>query len=212
MRPNASWAMYNFATCLHEWEATPTRTARLHLPIHQMHATHWLLRLHRTVPESVWLVWLMHMVGDVHQPLHNVSRCTMPAAAQCQPLQQDLPRGCRSGFRISRTAAVQERHSAEELHALWGWAIGTSSDPEAVISVAKVLPTQAVDANDQDVDLWVSESLKPAETKVYIAPIGDGKGPFTIDHAYWDQCALSRSKELSRVACGWQIFWTPTLK
>jgi S1/P1 Nuclease len=53
--------------------------------------------------------------------------------------------------------------------------------------VAKALPAQNVDASDQDVDVWVSESLKLAETNAYVAPIGDGKGPFTIDQAYCDQ-------------------------
>jgi hypothetical protein len=127
--------------------------------------------------KSYDLVWLMHMVGDVHQPLHNASR-----------FSKDLPQGDAGGnFVLIGPPPCKNDTSAKELHALWDGAIGTSSDPKAVISVAKALPAQAVDANDQDVDLWASESLKLAETKAYVASIGEGKGPFTIDQAYCDQ-------------------------
>jgi len=110
-------------------------------------------------------------VADAHG-----GRCP-PAAAQCQPLHnasrfsKTSPGDAGADFVLVGPPPCKNDTSAEELHALWGGAIGISSDPEAVISLAKVLPTQAVDANDQDVDLWVSESLKPAETKVYIAPM-----------------------------------------
>lgn len=127
--------------------------------------------------KSYDLIWLMHMVGDVHQPLHNASR-----------FSKDLPKGDAGGnFVLIAKPPCKDDTTATELHALWDGAIGTSSAPKAVIVVAKTLPAQAVDANDQDVDVWVSESLKLAETKAYVAPIGDGKGPFTIDQAYCDQ-------------------------
>jgi S1/P1 Nuclease len=127
--------------------------------------------------KSYDLIWLMHMVGDVHQPLHNASR-----------FSKDLPHGDAGGnFVVIVKPPCQNDTSARELHALWDGAIGSSSAPKAVIVVAKTLPAQTVDVSDQDVDVWVGESLKLAETKAYVAPIGDGKGPFTIDQAYCDQ-------------------------
>jgi len=127
--------------------------------------------------KSYDLVWLMHMVGDVHQPLHNASR-----------FSADLPQGDAGGnFVLIGPPPCKNDTAATELHALWDGAIGTSPDPKAVILVAKRLPAQSVDANDQNVDGWASESLTLAETKAYVAPIGAGKGPFTIDQAYCDQ-------------------------
>lgn len=127
--------------------------------------------------KSYDLVWLIHMVGDVHQPLHNASR-----------FSKDLSQGDAGGnFVLIATPPCKNDTSAKELHALWDGAIGTSTNPKAVIAVAKALPTQEVESTDQDVDAWASESLNLAETKAYVAPVGDGKGPFTIDQAYCDQ-------------------------
>jgi hypothetical protein len=129
--------------------------------------------------KSYDMVWLMHMVGDVHQPLHNASR-----------FSADLPQGDAGGnFVLIDPPPCKNDTSAKELHALWDGAIGTSSNPKAVILVAKNLPPQTVDATDQNVDEWASESLTLAETKAYVAPIGTGKGPFTIDQAYCNQMA-----------------------
>lgn len=128
--------------------------------------------------KSYDMVWLMHMVGDIHQPLHNASR-----------FSKELPMGDRGGnsVAIASPPPCKDDTFATELHALWDGAVGTSSDPQVVITVAATLPAQTVDAGDQDVATWVAESLKLAQTKAYIAPIGTGKGPYTINQAYCDQ-------------------------
>ena len=127
--------------------------------------------------KSYDMVWLMHMVGDIHQPLHNASR-----------FSADLPEGDAGGNLVPiAPPPCKNDTSATELHALWDGAVGTSSAPKAVILVAKNLRAQPVDASDQDVDGWASESLTLAEAKAYVAPIGAGKGPFMIDQAYCDQ-------------------------
>jgi len=126
--------------------------------------------------KSYDMVWLMHLVGDVHQPLHTTGR-----------FSKDLPDGDSGGnFVLINTPACKD-NPASELHALWDDAIGTSNDPQAVIAVASALPPQTVAAGDQDVYVWLSESVKLAQTKAYVAPVGDGKGPFTIDQAYCEQ-------------------------
>ena len=127
--------------------------------------------------KSYDLVWLMHLVGDVHQPLHNASR-----------FSKDLPTGDAGGNLVAiAPPPCKDDTYATELHALWDGAIGTKPGPQAVIVVAHALPAQTVDAGDQDVDVWVSESFKLAQTNVYVAPVGNGKGPFTIDQPYCDQ-------------------------
>jgi len=126
--------------------------------------------------ESSDMIWLMHMVGDVHQPLHNATRFT-----------KDSPNGDAGGNLVAVTATACAGNSATELHALWDSAIGTSEDPQMVMKVAAALPPQTVAASDQDVDVWIAESVKLAQTKAYVAPVGDGKGPFTLDQTYCDQ-------------------------
>lgn len=127
--------------------------------------------------KSYDLVWLMHLVGDVHQPLHSVAR-----------FSADLPNGDNGGNSVNlNPPPCQDDTSAKELHALWDGALGDSSDPKAVIPVASALPPQTVDAGDLDVHGWVNESYQLAQTKVYVSPIGAGKGPFTVDQAYCDQ-------------------------
>jgi hypothetical protein len=127
--------------------------------------------------KSYDMVWLMHMIGDVHQPLHNASR-----------FSADLQQGDAGGnFVLIGPPPCKNETSAKELHALWDGAIGASPNPNAVLLVAKNLPPQTVDATDQNVDGWASESLTLAETKAYVAPIGAGKGPFMVDQAYCSQ-------------------------
>src|SRR5271165_705525 len=126
--------------------------------------------------KSYDMVWLMHMVGDVHQPLHNATR-----------FAKDSPNGDAGGNLVAINATACVGDSATELHALWDGAIGSSADPQIVMKVAAALPPQTVAATDQDVDVWIGESVKLAQTKAYVAPVGDGKGPFTIDQGYCDQ-------------------------
>lgn len=128
--------------------------------------------------KSYDMVWMMHMVGDIHQPLHNASRYS-----------KELPKGDAGGNLVIIIAPTpcKDDTMATELHALWDGGVGTSNDPKAVIAEASALPAQNVSATDVDVATWVSESLLFAQTKAYVAPIGDGKGPYTIDQPYCDQ-------------------------
>jgi hypothetical protein len=65
--------------------------------------------------------------------------------------------------------------------------VGNSDNVQEVITVAAVLPPQNVTSTDLDVDVWITESALFAQSKVYMAPVGDGKGPYTIDQAYCEQ-------------------------
>jgi hypothetical protein len=119
--------------------------------------------------ESYDMVWLMHLVGNVNQPLHNATR-----------FSQDAPNGDAGGNLVAINATACKDNTATELHALWDGAIGSSEDPQAVISVPAALAPQTVAAGDNDVDVWISESVKLAQTKAYVAQVGDGKGLFTL--------------------------------
>jgi hypothetical protein len=133
--------------------------------------------------KSYDLVWLLHLVGDIHQPLHCTSR-----------FDHDQPDGDRGGNLVALCA----RPCRSELHALWDDILGTKTDPKAAIKKAAKL-----DAPDprlaavKDEDVWIAESLQVAKTSVYIAPIGVGAGPFEVDAEYRKQ---ARAVAAERVA------------
>jgi S1/P1 Nuclease len=120
--------------------------------------------------KSYDLVWLLHLVGDVHQPLHTTSRFT-----------HSQPEGDAGGNRV----ALCQRPCRNELHAFWDDIPGTEKNPMVAIRRAARLPS--VDARVGAIDderQWIRESFLIAQNSVYIRPIGDGPGPFFIDGPY----------------------------
>ncbi|UGY17971.1 S1/P1 nuclease [Bradyrhizobium septentrionale] len=120
--------------------------------------------------KSYDLVWLLHLVGDVHQPLHATSRFT-----------HDLPDGDRGGNSVK----LCESPCRNELHAFWDNLFGTGTSTRAAINAARKLddaPDGA--ATNQDVRSWIVESFELAKSNVYQSPIGIGDGPFTISDTY----------------------------
>lgn len=115
------------------------------------------------------LVWLLHLVGDVHQPLHAASRFT-----------HEAPRGDDGGNGVRLRAS-----GAEKLHGFWDDAAGESKSVAAAIDAARALPPPdpALAAKRGESD-WVRESFMLAKTAVYVAPVGPGPGPFALDDAY----------------------------
>lgn len=120
--------------------------------------------------KSYDLVWLLHLVGDVHQPLHATSRFT-----------HDLPDGDRGGNSVK----LCQRPCKNELHAFWDNLFGTGTSTRAAINAARNLD-DAPDgsASNQDVSSWIVESFELAKDNVYKSPIGVGEGPFTINDTY----------------------------
>jgi hypothetical protein len=120
--------------------------------------------------KSYDLVWLLHVVGDVHQPLHATSRFT-----------RSQPKGDAGGNFV----ALCERPCRNELHAFWDDLPGTSRKPEVAIKRIRRLPrpdARLVAVDDEA--KWVEESFQIAQTAVYAPPIGIGAGPFTLDAPY----------------------------
>ncbi|WP_316176322.1 S1/P1 nuclease [Bradyrhizobium sp. SZCCHNRI1073] len=120
--------------------------------------------------KSYDLVWLLHLVGDVHQPLHATSRFT-----------SDLPDGDRGGNLVK----LCESPCRNELHAFWDNALGTGPSTRAAINAARKIddaPEGA--AANQDVHSWVGESFEIAKSSAYKRPIGPSGGPFTLTDAY----------------------------
>jgi hypothetical protein len=120
--------------------------------------------------KSYDLVWLLHLVGDVHQPLHSTTRVS---AADLQ--------GDNGGN------SVKLSDPSRELHAFWDGLPGDSSVIADVITYGKSLAAaDPVLAQKADASDWISESFDIAQKTVYSAPIGAGNGPFTLTPDYKD--------------------------
>lgn len=133
--------------------------------------------------KSFNLSWLLHLVGDVHQPLHATAR-----------FSQAFPDGDSGGndeivCSPPPAACATTGRYVEKLHSLWDGAIGTNSSATAARSKAKSLLIAAHDPNSflgtvvarTDLDalpsVWLSESFQLAQKYAYAPPIADGKGP-----------------------------------
>jgi hypothetical protein len=120
--------------------------------------------------KSYDLVWLLHLVGDVHQPLHSTTRVS---GADLQ--------GDNGGN------SVKLSDPSKELHAFWDGLPGDSSVVADVITYGKSLAAaDPVLAQKDDASDWVNESFDIAQKVVYSAPIGSGNGPFAVTADYKD--------------------------
>jgi hypothetical protein len=118
--------------------------------------------------KSYDLTWLLHLVGDVHQPLHAATR-----------VSGAHPEGDAGGNLVKLAC------SNCELHFFWDDLLGSASGLESVILGAKKLaPAKAALARKSDERDWVEESFRAAERVVYAKPVGTGDGPFHLTAAY----------------------------
>jgi len=135
--------------------------------------------------KSYDLVWLLHLIGDVHQPLHCATRTS----------SKD-PRGDNGGNNVALCA----KPCKTELHGFWDDLPGTGADPTKAVNYAKKLkPADAVLASDKAAADWIKESFDAAQTYVYVDAIGQGDGPFTVTPAYK---AKARAVAKDRIALG----------
>lgn len=120
--------------------------------------------------KSYDLVWLMHLVGDVHQPLHSTARFT-----------HQSPKGDAGGNFVG----VCNPQCGGNLHSFWDGQLGPSSDMMTVAKIAVTLPPpNALLAAQLDVNVWIGESFKLARMVAYAPPIGAGSGPFPLNSKY----------------------------
>jgi hypothetical protein len=123
--------------------------------------------------KSYDLVWLLHLVGDVHQPLHCTSR-----------FDKSQTHGDRGG----NTVLLRAPPCTDELHGFWDGVTGTSEAPaNARTQAAELVAADPALAAIDDAAAWIAESLEAAKTSVYVAPIGAGTGPFPLDAHYQTQ-------------------------
>jgi hypothetical protein len=110
--------------------------------------------------KSYDVVWLEHLVGDIHQPLHATSRFT-----------QNHPDGDAGG----NSVALCVTPCRDELHAYWDGLLGDGPMIEEVTTFGNELlkRKKPVTAAKTDPAKWVDESFALAKSTVYVTPISD---------------------------------------
>jgi hypothetical protein len=147
--------------------------------------------------KSYDLVWLLHLVGDLHQPLHAATR-----------VSHSQPDGDHGGNLVK---IVQQCATCpDNLHAFWDRVLGPgdalSTDPATRnASIASVLHTTIAIATgaattNLDPQTWADESLSLAKSAVYVSPIGDGAGPFTVTQAYTSSATATATARIALAA------------
>lgn len=123
--------------------------------------------------KSYDLVWLLHLVGDIHQPLHATARIT-----------QITPKGDAGGNTVKLQGDADSN-----LHSYWDDLPGSdcqycrikSNCVLRAIVLGKLIPPAAPkDARKIQTKFWVHESFEAARTVAYQAPIEAANGPYTI--------------------------------
>jgi len=114
--------------------------------------------------KSYDVVWLEHLVGDVHQPLHATSRFTV-----------NHPDGDAGGNFI----AFCEKPCSDELHAYWDGLLGDKPTNSQVTKTGKKLLKGGKPPGADSIapEAWIAESFDLAKTAVYVAPISDDNNP-----------------------------------
>jgi hypothetical protein len=122
------------------------------------------------------LVWILHLVGDVHQPLHAVQRHTA-----------QIPSGDRGGNSEKVVPATGETVA---LHAYWDRVFGGYSSPYGAVfdastrgGIAELRPDPALVAVS-DPDEWVRESFELAKKFAYAAPVSTGTDAVELTREY----------------------------
>ena len=116
--------------------------------------------------KSYDLVWLIHLVGDAHQPLHATSRFT----------------AADPGDNGGNAETVTPTNTAtESLHAFWDGLWGDGLTPDQSVSMAaSLLQPDPGRASRVDPEIWFDES----EALAYAPPIGEGDGPYNLTDGY----------------------------
>jgi hypothetical protein len=141
--------------------------------------------------KSYDLVWLIHLVGDIHQPLHGTTRFTSDAPggdAGGNLVPTSCPGGCPS-----------------ELHAVWDDILGTSTSPASAMSYAAGLKIPTGKKVVAPVTKWAKESLRMAQQDAY-AGIGNRTyGTHTLSASYLAQAEADGRSQVA--LAGARLSW-----
>jgi hypothetical protein len=112
--------------------------------------------------KAIYMTWLFHLVGDIHQPLHCVAL-----------FSEQFPNGDKGG----NDALIRIRSSPVKLHAMWDGLLGNGTSAGAINSdvreIEALIKEKAVDVQKeldahQSFESWGREGQELARTVVYL--------------------------------------------
>lgn len=111
-----------------------------------------------------FLSFLIHTVGDIHQPLHAISRYSF-----------DKPEGDRGGNEFHLHYETKHGTEIKNLHALWDSVLGTMDNrdrrhiPDDADQIEKEFPMDVLREKAQDLEPmhWAKESYEIAKSSAY---------------------------------------------
>lgn len=135
--------------------------------------------------KSYDIVWLEHLVGDVHQPLHCTSRFT-----------NNHPNGDAGGNLV----AFCSKPCKDELHAYWDGLLG---DKPSIADVSQtgdrlLALKKPAAANSGDPNEWVNESFALAKSVVYVAPISTDDSPRDLISSRPDKAYEAKATDVAQ--------------
>jgi hypothetical protein len=144
------------------------------------------LRTGSEAQKAYAIPWLVHMVGDIHQPLHSASRFV-----------GGVSDNGGNGVKVCTTQTKCTLGSAQSLHSFWDGSLGSDQDLKVIRAEAarlcnatavkqKLCDPKAPGAEDStDVEGWIADSSGLAKATAYAAPVGGTTGQaFRLDAAY----------------------------
>lgn len=134
--------------------------------------------------KSYDVVWIEHISGDVHQPLH--------AAARFTSVHTDGDAG-------GNFVRFCDAPCRDNLHSFWDGLIGTSTDFAEIKRIGENLlhKPKPAGSGETSVPVWTAESAALAPTAVYVAPIGNDDNPAIPLSPRPDAAYESRAKALA---------------
>lgn len=119
------------------------------------------------------LVWLIHLVGDVHQPLHAAERFTAT--------HTDGDDGGNKQLLCKQTCS-------QKLHSFWDGLLGTDLDYDAAMARGSDLieenPGGPSGTGIEDVSVWITRSFQLAKQRSYALPIRKDGKPSSTNKTY----------------------------
>lgn len=149
------------------------------------------------------LAWLLHLAGDVHQPLHATSRFTAGDSSWNGP-------GDGGGNDVTVCVPVRRACPSQTLHSYWDGAfenmtpLDTAAFARAMIAQARgegLATRESAAAQELAPASWIQQSFVLARDRIYIDPVGPGLGKFRLSLAY-QQAAVVLSRQQVMLAGG----------
>jgi hypothetical protein len=161
------------------------------------------------------MIWLEHLIGDIHQPLHASVRFVngiSDLGGNCVVIS--VPANLRQHFAGSGPTS----RPPTELHAFWDDlpGVGTQMETQIAVDYASSLAAANADqASVSDPNTWAKESFDMAVKDAYAAPIGSAFGsptPYGITDGYYNAAAKGAKMRIALAGARLANLITKTLQ